>query len=101
WGERFSPTVAIDHATAGFEGLLLDMTGGAHLFGGEGALVQDIERRLEAAGVFSRAAMADSAGAAWALARFGEDRIAAPGRTREALADLPVEALRLGEDALR
>jgi protein ImuB len=100
WAERYSPTVAVD-GTPGQEGLLLDLTGAAHLFGGEGALVVDIERRLKAAGVPARAALADTCGAAWALARFGEDRIAAEGRTREALQDLPMEALRLGEEPLR
>lgn len=100
WAERYAPTVAMDE-TPGQEGLVLDMTGGVHLFGGEGALVRDIETRLEAAGVPARAALADTCGAAWALARFGEAKIAPEGRTREALRDLPMEALRLGEEALR
>ncbi len=101
WAERFSPAVAADALQPGFEGLCLDMTGGAHLFGGEGALVAEIERRLTAAAIPARAAMADTPGAAWALARFAEDRIAPEGRAREALAGLPVEALRLGEPTLR
>ena len=101
WAERFSPCVAVDGLQAGREGLMLDMTGGAHLFGGEGALLVEIERRLKAAGVPARAAMADTPGAAWALARFADDRIAAAGRSREALEQLPVEALRLEEGALR
>jgi protein ImuB len=101
WAERFSPAVAVDELQPGLEGLTLDMTGGAHLFGGEAALLAEIERRLEAAGVPARAAMADTPGAAWALARFGEEKLAPPGAAREALADLPVEALRLGEGALK
>jgi protein ImuB len=76
------------------------VTGAAHLFGGEAALLAEIERRLAAASIPARAAMADSPGAAWALARFGENRIAPKGRAREALADLPMEALRLDEAAL-
>ena len=100
WAERFSPCVAIDPLMAGLEGLFLDMTGGAHLFGGEGALAQELERRLKAAGVPARAAIADTPGAAWALARFGHERIAPAGRTREALAVLPVEALRLADKTL-
>ncbi len=101
WAERFSPSVGIDAGAPGLEGLVLDMTGGAHLFGGEAALLSEIERRLRAAGVPAQAAIADTPGAAWALARFAEDRIAPESRTREALADLPVEALRLQEGALR
>jgi protein ImuB len=101
WAERFSPLIAADELKAGFEGLFLDMTGGAHLFGGEGALIEEIERRLKAAAIPARAAIADTPGAAWALARFGEDRIASPHRTREAIAELPLEALRLDEPALK
>ena len=101
WAERYSPTVAMDELQPGLEGLMLDMTGGAHLFGGEGALLQELERRLAKAGILARAAMADAPGAAWALARFGQDRLAPEGRTREALKSLPVEALRLSESAVR
>ena len=101
WAERYSPTVAVDVFQPGFEGLMLDMTGGAHLFGGEGALLVEIEQRLARAGILARAAMADTPGAAWALARFGQDRLAGEGRTREALKSLPVQALRLSETALR
>jgi protein ImuB len=101
WAERYSPTVAVDEFQPELEGLMLDMTGGAHLFGGEGALLQEIERRLARAGIVARAAMADTPGAAWALARFGQDRLAGEGRTREALKSLPVQALRLSERALR
>lgn len=102
WAERFSPCVAVDAATPGQEGLLLDMTGGAHLFGGEAALLADIRRRLEKAGVAGHAAIADTPGAAWALARFaaGSQTIAPAGGAREALADLPLEALRLETPAI-
>ncbi|MGZ3275929.1 MAG: Y-family DNA polymerase [Caulobacteraceae bacterium] len=108
WFERFSPLVAVDaglpeETSCGQEGLLIDMTGGAHLFGGEAALLEEMLRRLEAAGVPARAAMADTPGAAFALARWSglPTAIAPPGKTREALADLPVEALRLDDDAVR
>ena len=97
WAERFSPCVAIDPLTAGLEGLFLDMTGGAHLFGGETSLLGEIEARLQGAGIPARAAIADAPGAAWAMARFSRERIAPEGRAGEALASLPVEALRLGE----
>ena len=106
WFERFSPLVAVDDGLREREGLLLDMTGGAHLFGGEQALLDEIVRRLAAAGIPATAAIADTPGAAFALARWSTspDRptaIAPPAETRAALADLPVEALRLTNDAVR
>jgi protein ImuB len=106
WFERFSPLVAVDAGPPEQEGLLIDMTGGAHLFGGEEALLEEILRRLKAAGIPATAAIADTPGAAFALARWATSEahptvIAAPGGTREALADLPVEALRLDDDAVR
>jgi protein ImuB len=103
WFERFSPMVATDGAMREQEGLLLDMTGGAHLFGGEDALLAEIVGRLAAAGIPACAAIADTAGAAFALARWRArpTAIAPPGGAREALAELPVEALRLDEDARR
>lgn len=111
WFERFSPLVAVDAGSpeeefSGQEGLLIDMTGGAHLFGGEEALLQEILRRLAAADVPACAAIADTPGAAFALARWATSEgrpaaIAPTGGTREALAELPVEALRLDEEAVR
>jgi len=102
WAERFSPSVAVDTLAPGYEGLLLDMTGGAHLFDGEAALLAELRARLAAAGAPARLAIADTAAAAWALARFSgaAETIAPAGQTREALAPLPVEALRLEAKAL-
>lgn len=103
WFERFSPQVAIDAEPSGAEGLMLDMTGASHLFGGETGVLDAIDERLARADIPASLAMADTPGAAWALARYGEGRrrIAPPGCTREALADLPVEALRIDADAGR
>lgn len=67
WAMRFSPWVAAE----GAEGLVLDITGCAHLFGGEAAMLGAMADRLEAASLTVRAACADTRGAAWALARFG------------------------------
>lgn len=95
WCVRFSPAVAID----GTDGLFLDITGTDHLWGGEGEMLVDLAARLARWGVPTRAAIADTAGAAWALARYGDDlAIAAPGEQRAAIEGLPVAALRL-EDA--
>jgi protein ImuB len=90
---RYSPVVAIDPP----DGLLIDTTGVAHLFGGEAALLDDLCTRLSAARLGARVALADTIGAAHALARFGPHptMIAAPGETNAAVAALPLASLRL------
>ncbi len=102
WAERYSPTVMVDARAAAQEGLLIDMTGGAHLFGGEAALLADIRARLKRAGIASRVAIADTPAAAWGLARYStfDEAIASAGRTREAICGLPMDALRLEAEAL-
>jgi len=99
WFERFSPLVAVD----GSDGLFLDMTGAAHLFGGEEALLREILGRLRTAGIPAQVALADTPGAAWALAHYSHQTmaLAPPGGARDAIAGLPVEALRLDEAAAR
>ena len=139
WAGKFSPWVAEEPPAA----LIVDLTGCAHLFGGESALLTVIAGDCADLGLTVQAGVADSAGAAWALARYaGQDaaptrsgdaidqeayatrsraakrrhwerggpapgvkapttppaRIAAPGQTRQAIAPLPVAALRLYRD---
>lgn len=103
WAERFSPLVGIDGGPPGLEGLLIDTTGAAHLFGGEDALLDEIITRLSKAGMPARCAMADTVGAAWALARFSgrPKTVAAEGAARQALAALPIAALRLTPPAIK
>ena len=91
WCGRYSPWTAVD----GADGVWLDVTGCAHLFDGEAALLDDLAARVEALGFVARPALADTPGAAWAMARFAEERIVAPGGADRALAPLPVAALRL------
>ena len=91
WCVRFSPAVAIDPP----EGLFLDVTGTDALWGGEAALLDDFVARLANGDVPVRAAIADTAGAAWAMARYGDGRcVLASGQTA-LLEPLPVGALRL------
>jgi len=103
WCGRYSPWSAVD----GDDGLLLDISGCAHLFGGEPALLDDLLARLEAFGLCGRAAAADSLGAAWAVARHGATPavVVPPGGGHAVLAGLPVAALRLppevAEDLVR
>lgn len=94
WCERFTPVVVIDAP----DGLFLDVTGCAHLFGGEAALRDQILTRLSAQGFATRAALAPTPAAAWALARYSAAAQASPDIV-QSLAGLPVEALRLEEDA--
>jgi protein ImuB len=103
WCERYTPAVAPDrsHAHDLGGGLWLDVTGCAHLFGGEAALRGDLLARLRRQGLAAAAAIADAPGAAWAVARYGADPIVPPGSARVALAPLPVAALRLEPDTAR
>jgi protein ImuB len=96
WCNRFSPW-ASPH---GSDGLVLDITGCAHLFSGEAGLAALAAERLQRRGIESRIAVADSLGAAWALSHFGRTSIACvpAGETQAALADLPVAALRLTDE---
>jgi protein ImuB len=95
WCDRYSPWTAPD----GIDGIKIEVTGCAHLWGGEDALAADLIARLDRQGVTGRVAVADTLGAAWAFARFsqtGERPVVVwPGKTRAGLAPLPVEALRL------
>ncbi len=102
WAERWSPSVSVDAAGEGLEGLFLDITGAAHLFGGEAALAAQIGERLAEAGARARVAAAPTPGAAWALARWGdgEGGVADEETVRGLLAPLPVEALRIDDRTL-
>lgn len=96
WCVRFSPAVAPDAP----DSLFLDITGVAHLWGGEAELMADFRDRLGRDGLGVRLAVADTPGAAWALAHYGRDGvIAPPGGQGALLAPLPPDALRLDEAA--
>ncbi|HLH99072.1 MAG TPA: DNA polymerase Y family protein [Xanthobacteraceae bacterium] len=74
WSDRYTPLVGLDPP----DGLMLDITGCAHLFGGEAALGEDIVQRLAGLGFAARAAIADTVGCAWAVARFGHATNSSP-----------------------
>ena len=98
WCGRYTPYAAVDGSGGEGGGLWLDITGCAHLFGGEAALLEDARARLARFGFIARAVVADTPGAAWAVARTaaGEStQIIAPDGARQALAELPVVGLRL------
>jgi protein ImuB len=87
WAQRWSPLVEVD----GEDALRLDVSGVAHLFGGEKALTQDAIARFAAMSLTARVAIAPTAAAAWAFSRFGG----------EELEPLHVSALRLEPDTVR
>lgn len=89
--DRFTPLVALD----GRDGLTLDITGCAHLFGGEEGLVGLVRRVMDRAGLALRLAIAGTPDAAHAHARHGRGGILAPRREEEALLGLPTAALGL------
>ncbi len=98
WAERYTPLVALHDQT----GLFLDITGCAHLFGGESELVADCVARLRRQGFHARATIADTPGAASALACFGADSITVvpPGGSAAVLKPLPLAALRLSPETV-
>ncbi len=127
WCQRFSPSVGFDQEKENEkeegdkgqqpEGLLLDASSLGSLFGGERALARRVAREFREQGFTARVAIADTPGAAWAMAHFadlemiGESRdaeailsaigvpvVVPPGQTWAAIAPLPVEALRLPEE---
>lgn len=99
WARRWCPWTAADGTGEGEGGgLILDTTGSDHLWGGEAAMLEDIEGRLSSLGLSSRLALAPTWGAAWALARFGPVRAIWQGP--QDLAPLPVAGLRLGADTV-
>ncbi|HEY5818740.1 MAG TPA: DNA polymerase Y family protein [Mesorhizobium sp.] len=110
WCDRYTPLVALE----GTEGLFLDITGCAHLFGGERAMRDDMLTRLFHQGFAVCCGVASTPGAAWAASRHtradpspdcaqarAEPRadwkraIVAPGREEALVAPLPLSALRL------
>jgi protein ImuB len=100
WCRRFTPLVALDAP----DGVMLDVTGAAHLFGGEAKLLVETETRLAAQGFVACAGLGPTPEAAWALARFDKDRLLPPDCAAKdigrRLGALPLAALRLDEKTL-
>lgn len=85
WAMRWCPWIGIE----GGDGLVLDVTGSAHLWGGEKAMLEDIRARMAATGLALRLGLGETRGAAWARAHFG--------KLDSRLESLPVTALRLDD----
>lgn len=97
WLIRYTPLSATD----GIDGIMLDTTGCAHLFGGEEAMLQDIKERLKATGITAQTAIAETKGSAWAFARFKPGHISENANaSKHTLAQLPIKALRLDDASI-
>lgn len=97
WARRWCPWTVVD----GPDGLILDTTGSDHLWGGEPAMLIEIETRLSLLGLTARLAVAPTWGAAWALARYGPVRAICPlDKVATQLGPLPVAGLRLEGETL-
>jgi len=94
WCGRWTPLLALDPP----DGIILDISGATHLFGGERSLRDEIEKRLSAQGFAARAAIAATPEMGWAAARFSNQLLIQAGQEENALRPLPLEALRAGPD---
>ena len=101
WMVRFSARVSVD----GDDGIVMEITGIDHLFGGETKLLKEISARLKGNGYASQMAIASTPGAANAIAHFGVNKgdvfVCPEGREKQNLANLPVKALRLSEKTVQ
>lgn len=110
WLGRYTPWTVASHRSSGAhngpDGIFLDITGCAHLFGGEERMLEDMMTRLADFGFEARAGLADAPGAAWAVAHYANlgsrsFHIVASGAEEDAIAPLPVAALRLDSEICR
>lgn len=93
WCMRYTPTVSL----GANDSLILDITGCAHLWGGEKPYLQEIRQRLQQNGYLTQIGIASTIGVAWALARYGQERdcIVPENEEYRALSTLPIACLRL------
>jgi protein ImuB len=100
WCRRFTPLAALDAP----DGVLLDVSGASHLFGGERALLTEIIAALAHQGFAARAALAGNPALAWALARFADIELVPADMLERDLhklvADLPIAALRIEAETI-
>ena len=97
WCDRFTPSVSLDPPY----GLYLDITGAAHLFGGEAAMLKTVTQAIARQGFVVRGAIAGTSLAAHALAHYAPGVIVPPGSEAKATTSLPIAALDCDDKALR
>ena len=97
WCIRFSPFVCINPP----DGLILDVSGCPHLWGGDEPYLEEILKRIKSSGYDLRAAMADTIGLSIAWAKFGKGNIIIkPGNNLEAILPLPTASLRVDPEII-
>lgn len=89
WCDRVTPLVALVPP----DGLLLDVTGCAHLFGGEAALLMGLRQALHRQGFEVQAAIAGTASCARSVAMMTAEHVVPDGSEARAVSRLPVAAL--------
>ncbi|WP_335339325.1 Y-family DNA polymerase [Bosea sp. PAMC 26642] len=94
--DRFTPLVALDPP----HGLVLDITGCAHLFGGEAPLLALIAGYLRRGGLAHRAAIMSTPEAAHALSRFGAGGIVPVVEDETVIRPLPAAALEISAETV-
>jgi protein ImuB len=97
WHSNASPLVSVMQDVASFGDLVLDITGVAHLFGGERAMLRLLLTRLRELGYTVSGAIAPTIGAAWGVSHFARSQVVEPAGLETILDALPVNALRLSE----
>jgi protein ImuB len=95
WHSNASPLVSVMTDVAGFGDLVLDITGVAHLFGGERPMLRLLLTRLRDLGYTVAGAIAPTIGAAWAISHFARSQVVERADLETLLDALPVHALRL------
>lgn len=93
WADKLSPIVSLDKP----DGLFLDVTGCAHLFGGEEAMIDHANKALDDMRITPRIGVADTKSGAWAMAKYSQRsaQIAPIGDLAANMSQMPIEALRL------
>ena len=100
WHSNASPLVAVMTDITGFGDLVLDITGVAHLFGGERAMLRTLLTRLRDLGYTVSGAVAPTIGAAWGVSHFARSQVVDPAELEPVLDALPVAALRLAPNQI-
>src|SRR5580698_4673072 len=97
WCDRFTPLVALDPP----HGLYLDITGCAHLFGGEATLLRTICAALTRQGFAVSAAIAATSVCARTVRSHAHGRIVRDGEEAHAVSPLPLFALGADDAIIR
>lgn len=95
WHSNASPLVAVIRDVSQFGDLVIDITGVAHLFGGERPMLRLLLTRLRDLGYAVSGAIAPTIGAAWAISHFARSQVVELDNLETVLDALPVNALRL------